>query len=541
MEAVQPTIEEKWEAALHTLPNIGTLPINRDTLCQWVTNAATSINGIASANDQLGIDLYSNGYFLDDNFRPLQGGRLMNALGTNNDCLIHSFLSCLCPSFRKYIEEIRSTIARFFRQFIMIQINDADNDLLVSNKFLETDELSLLCKHFHVQFLLVKRGFYPVDRHLEFFPDLSDPTSNSWRRTNATNRGPFYVIHGSGVHFTPVAWNGNYELTDKTFDQLNQLMLKISREREADQRADLTRRSNTETVIKRLLGQYNLADIKQEIEAGTTKEEKYAILNQSVADLMRGLDRQIEQLDQNEYRRDYARYILFSSIIESLTGEAGNASSNAATTQPSSTSNAATTQSSTFESDLDLEAAIQESIRIQKEKEEQENDAHHSNMAAATAASLVTPNNQNKNLKNALQLSRLDIMYSLQQALQHTNLSIQHNTVPGNSLQSPSRTRPETMEGVILKNGEEHIRSVERSIGNSILGAIGKNPINLTTSGKVLRTLSGITAAIGENSGKYTATVYEPVASHRSNGGKRNTKKAMRVKKQKTKKLKRSK
>ena len=69
----------------------------------------------------------------------------------------------------------------------------------------------------------------------------------------------------------------------------------------------------------------------------------------------------------------------------------------------------------------------------------------------------------------------------------------------------------------------------------------GKNPINLTTSGKVLRTLSGITAAIGENSGKYTATVYEPVASHRSNGGKRNTKKAMRVKKQKTKKLKRSK
>ena len=162
-------------------------------------------------------------------------------------------------------------------------------------------------------------------------------------------------------------------------------------------------------------------------------------------------------------------------------------------------------------------------------------------MAAATAASLVTPNNQNKNLKNALQLSRLDIMYSLQQALQHTNLSIQHNTVPGNSLQSPSRTRPETMEGVILKNGEEHIRSVERSIGNSILGAIGKNPINLTTSGKVLRTLSGITAAIGENSGKYTATVYEPVASHRSNGGKRNTKKAMRVKKQKTKKLKRSK
>ena len=53
----------------------------------------------------------------------------------------------------------------------------------------------------------------------------------------------------------------------------------------------------------------------------------------------------------------------------------------------------------------------------------------------------------------------------------------------------------------------------------------------------VLRTLSGITATINENSGKYTATVYEPV----KRGGKRNTKKAIRIKKQKTKKLKRSK
>jgi hypothetical protein len=111
------------------------------------------------------------------------------------------------------------------------------------------------------------------------------------------------------------------------------------------------------------------------------------------------------------------------------------------------------------------------------------------------------------------------------------------NTVPGNPLQPPLRTRPETADGVILKNSENHLQSVERSIGNALLKPFVKHDINLTTSRKVLRTLSGITATVGENSGKYTATVYEPV----KRGGKRNTKKAMRIKKQKTKKLKRSK
>jgi hypothetical protein len=64
-----------------------------------------------------------------------------------------------------------------------------------------------------------------------------------------------------------------------------------------------------------------------------------------------------------------------------------------------------------------------------------------------------------------------------------------------------------------------------------------------TTSGnqKVLRSISNITAKIGNVSTQYSATVYKPVSNAIAtvvSGGKRKTKKAMRAKKQKTKKLK---
>ena len=488
-----PTIEQQWNEAHSRDPRIVQIPTTRDTLCQWVTNVASSIGGIASTTDQLGEDSFSNEYVLSRDFGILEGGTLMNALGDNNDCLIHSFLSCLCPSFRKYNEQNRTTIASFFRRFIMIRLDGVDVEKLKSREFLDTNDLTLLCIHFHTQFLIVKRGVYAVDRDLEFIPTLADVIYN-WRPLNNTNRGPFYVIHGSGVHFTPVAWNGNYELRDKTFVQLNDLTLTIGRAREADRPIDLIRKRDTELEIRKLLGEYDLDDIKQQIENSPTKAGKYNILSRSVLQLRRGLADRIGALDSTRYSRDYAGFILFTSIVNALTGEdssASSATSNATTTQ---SSNSATTQSSTFESDL--KTAIEASIRTERESEERKKAENNAQMSAATAASL-TPNEHNQDLQTALKLSTLDVMLGVQKLFNESTQEIQ-----------------------------PHVQHTTLSINTGV-----------HRKKAVLSMLSGITATVDENSGKYTATVYEPVKS----GGKRNTKKAIRVKKQKTKKLKRSK
>lgn len=92
-------------------------------------------------------------------------------------------------------------------------------------------------------------------------------------------------------------------------------------------------------------------------------------------------------------------------------------------------------------------------------------------------------------------------------------------------------------------NSRINNNGVTGKISNAILSAISGISMSRIQPmpGKVLSTSSGITATIGTNSGKYTATVYEPIVSQQLQGGKRNTKKAKRTKKQKTKKLKRSK
>jgi hypothetical protein len=543
---VPPTIDQQWADVLRSTPQIEALPVDHRALCNWVRSAATSIGGIASDNDRLGVDPYTNGYVLESYFEPLQGGTLMNALGNNNDCLVHSFLSCVCPNFRKYDAPIRSTIASFFRRFMMTRMDFTEDGMreLKSYDFLDTNALSILCVYFRLQFIIVKKGKYPVDRHIEFIPEFDDTITYNWRPLNNKNRGPFYVIHGSGAHFTPVAWNNNYALVDKNFIDLRNIADKINREAGDDQVQDERRKRNTERKIHDFLSLYDLNVIRDRIDEEDDQKEKDDILSEHVIQLGAQLDRYINTLNETECRRDYAGSIAVDSIIRAIIGEPVNMSS--------ANYNLSTNHGS-FEPDVDLKAALEDSLKIQKEKEERNAATEKEQLNKALQNSLqITPNhNQNaKDLQTGIMLSMADkikkyLKDGIEQSMQSNSSTqlpqVNQSIKPTQQIQSTQVNQPiqpntqhNSMNSRINTNG------VTGKVSNAVLRAIsGVSMSNIQPMpGKVLSTLSGITATVGTNSGKYMATVYEPVVSQQLQGGKRNTKKAKRVKKQKTKKLK---
>lgn len=478
MAAKPPTIEEQWNKISQSGNTISTIPDSIVTLFTWVYRVAERLKGIRTNADQLGQDPFTGGSTLDDNFGLLQGGKLMNALANNNDCLIHSFLSCVCPIFRKYEATIRSKIASFFRRMMMIQLEDVDINKLKSSEFLDTNDLSLLCKHFKVQFIIVKKGEYPFDRHVEIYPEFAD-VEYAWR--DAQPNGPFYVIHGTGVHFTPVAWNNNYELTNYTIAQFRTLAETVNKAAEEDRDANEARKIDTQHEINRILKGYHINEIKTQIDAAKIKEEKQKILSQYVAQLVKELDKHITTLDPKKYRQDYARYIAFHSIVAALTEDNSGSSNNS---KKSNESMSLATQASEFEPGMGLDHIIEESIRMYEEKE-RERAAANANLNNAIIKS-QTPNGNNADLQTAIELSKLDIMHSIQDGIKQGNI-------------------------------------------NSTVTA------SVSEKQQLLRTMS-VRARIGTGiETEYSAKVYRPIVL----GGKRNTKKVKQAKKQKTKKTKR--
>ena len=517
-KVVPPTIQQQWEAALPKAPqgvDISKVPGSIHALISWVTAVATALGAPRpEENDQLGTD--SSGYVLEPYFGLLQGARLMNALGTNNDCLIHSFLSCVCPSFRRYKDNIRKTIASFFRRFIMIQlsdVSDANITRLTSNGFLETDELDLLCQYFTVKFVIVKRGRYPVDRQFELVPNTLNNVFWTNNRKNEPKTGnPFYVIHGSGAHFTPVSRRESETGDDiytfnNTFAELYALQTKIQNERDADRTVDEVRRSETNRIMREFVNSHynNLVDLKAIMDSVTTKDEKMAILSEVIAEFVDPLHAYIATLS-SEYRRDYAEQMAFEYIVTTLTGDKG---SNAIYTP--------TTLQSTYKPDMDFEAAIEESI------------------ITAASAENTTPNGNNDEMKRAKELSsnsyKLELMKSVQAGIEKakgTSNNQEVNTrVPGESNSKPVSNEASAIHAHISNE-------ITRKIANISARGLGEAASRISGNQKILRTLNGITATVGTNSNQYKATVYEPVTK----GGKRITKKAMRSKNRKTKKAK---
>jgi hypothetical protein len=466
--------------------------VRRIAECMAIKNGSTTI----ANSDQIGPDQFSHGdRTISDSFGFLEGGQLMNALGNNNDCLIHSFLTCVSPTFRTVVEEARMKIAGYFRRFILPTIQNLHNvkpedvdtmrERLQSYHFLTGGEINILSSHYQVPIINIQDGDSPLERSMEIFPTQTDTTF--WNSKNGAYDGPFYMIHGDDTHFTPVKYGGNYEIRRRRAD-LMKIASDITEERDNVFGEASTEAAKLDTVKEDFIYriQPTVDSFKKEIvqtNSSITKSAKLAELLEILTPITKQyIDDIILHKLIDVTLKEKAYTIVHTALLQELSKKNNTSSA---------TPNAPLNNISELE-----EYAVQAGLTDED----------------ALLMAIKASQNESKGKPPA-------------------------NTVPGNPLQPPSRTRPETADGVILKNSENHLQSVERSIGQALLGSLTNHAINLTTSGKVLRTLSGITATVGKNSGKYTATVYEPVKS----GGKRNTKKAMRIKKQKTKKLKRSK
>jgi hypothetical protein len=384
-------LEEKteWEALTLICPRKETFPNNLTKLHTWVQTIATCLKAVTDNNDKIGPDPYTNGYELREYFEPLQGGILMDADGANNDCLIHSFLTCVCPHFRKYERLIRRKIARYFRRFIATQIHNINQGVLHSFLPLSTSELDFLCKQYDVPFIVVKGSMYPVDREMELLPKDDE---KFWDDNENSISLIYYIIHGSGSHFTPVAWNKLYEKIGLKHTELKPLRDKILEAQTKDVPINEIRKQATDKVMNEFLNDDPaIKKIKAEIARLSTQQEKIGYIHTNILGITRILHNKINSLDPPmDYRKDHA----YSNELAYLTSLIGGA--------PAAPLPLPKNKVFALE-DMDLEAGLEASRRSYEE--EQLTPSDDVTLAKALLNSLETEKNDKaKRVASSIQL-----------------------------------------------------------------------------------------------------------------------------------------
>ena len=293
-----------------------TAPNDLNGLHNWVQLIAGCLKAKTDGSDKIGIDPYTNGYKLRDYFGPLKDGQLMNAEGTNNDCLIHSFLTCVCPDFRTYDVVVRRQIARYFRRFIATQLVNNDlKALLNSSSFLPSDLLDILSKKYKTPIILVMDSDYPVDRLfiINPNPNIDPKKENFWIGDRKSNTQIYYVIHGSGAHFTPVAWtppkvnNDKYKITDIPYDNLFFISGRIEKDMFDDILINNIRIAETIREMNTFLDtDPTIQKIKKDFPISSTQQDKIAYIHNNMRQISNLLHTKIAGLNTEQYRRDYA-------------------------------------------------------------------------------------------------------------------------------------------------------------------------------------------------------------------------------------------
>jgi hypothetical protein len=426
--------------------------VRRIAECVAIKNGSTTI----ANSDQIGPDQFSHGVrTISGSFGILQGGQLMNALGNNNDCLIHSFLTCVSPTFRTVVEEARIKIAGYFRRFILPTIQHLHNvepanvaiirERLQSYHFLTGGEINILSSYYQVPIINIQDGNNPLERSMEIFPTQTDIAFWNNSKSGAYD-GPFYMIHGDDTHFTPVMYGGSYQIRQRRVD-----LMKIA--------SDITKAHDD------VFGKASEEGAKLDVVKQDFKHRIQAIVD--------SFKKEIVQSNNSENKS-----IELSSILEILTPVTKE-----------------------YIDDIIQQGLIDEGLK----------DKAYMTIYTVLLHELSKKKNTSSTTSNAPSAN----ISELEEFAGQAGLTDEDALVKA------------------IKASQNESNGI-----NSTITVPGMQSRSNSSTQVVLRTLRGIKATVGENSGKYTATVYEPVTSKRSNGGKRNTKKVMRVKKQKTKKLK---
>ncbi len=165
-----------------------------EKLCERINEISTMIDG--SELDKTATSLITEtGPTINEAFgEGIKGGQPMTASGRNNDCLIHSFLTAMCDSFRTYPEWKRVFIADVFRRKILPEftIFKAYAPVLKGKNFLSDDEADKLASLFKITIVLIVNSDKPEERYMIVCKGL-DSTE-------------YIVINGNHTHFTPVQY-----------------------------------------------------------------------------------------------------------------------------------------------------------------------------------------------------------------------------------------------------------------------------------------------------------------------------------------------
>ena len=132
----------------------------------------------------------------------------------NNDCLFHSILSCISPTFRKISEPYsehynKNKIASYYRRSIAtLLLPDRYKEELEGSEPLEDKIGELFCKRFGVNILYIQSDTQKITSVV--FTD---------------NKGKYTIcIYGDNTHFQPVSIDGKFLQEDKptTYEKLSE-------------------------------------------------------------------------------------------------------------------------------------------------------------------------------------------------------------------------------------------------------------------------------------------------------------------------------
>jgi len=182
--------DKAWTDISNTTSNFE----SSEKLCERINEISTMIDG--SELDKTATSLITEtGPAIHEAFgEGIKGGQPMTASGRNNDCLIHSFLTAMCDSFRTYPEWKRVFIADVFRRKILPEftIFKAYAPVLKGKNFLSDDEADKLASLFKITIVLIVNSDKPEERYMIVCKGL-DSTE-------------YIVINGNHTHFTPVQY-----------------------------------------------------------------------------------------------------------------------------------------------------------------------------------------------------------------------------------------------------------------------------------------------------------------------------------------------
>jgi len=320
--------QKEWDDL--TCPGKETIPLNINEIGTWITVIAKCMKATPGKGVQIEQDLsghvVSAAFTTNDSSVSLGGGQLMDALGDNNDCLIHSFLTCVSVAFRKYDRGVRSKIASYFRRFVLPTIPDIDpniRDRLRSYNFLTGGEIEFLSIHYQIPIVNLQDGDHEIERTMEIFP----PREHSfWNGKGDTYNGKFYFIHGDNAHFTPIRFDGSSYERVLNYGKVKEIADKITAEHASVFETVSGENEKLEKASEDFKGilQPDMASIKKELAAlnNGNKQSKSLKMSGMLEILKFSAEKYINDIIKSkiidESLREKARTAIYTTLLDEL-------------------------------------------------------------------------------------------------------------------------------------------------------------------------------------------------------------------------------